>query len=191
MDEGKELYMISHLINPNKKRKNKHYVPIQLVNANRRLGKSKYCKLSIPLDSGVISSIVLGKHKQKLCHKNTQPVKWSTKGGDFLTTYKTNVELVLTELDATKRMKWIFHVDDLQKHSRYDMIIGRDLLLELKLYLCFSDYATKGNGGIHEEFTAPMRDPYELCDHTSFINEELWKVNMYSIPRDARVGSWT
>ena len=68
-------------------------------------------------------------------------------------------------------MTWRFHVDDLQKNSRYDMIIGRDLLLELKLDLYFSNFTIKGNGGAYEGCTAPMKDPYDLCDDTSFINE--------------------
>ena len=43
-------------------------------------------------------------------------------------------------------MTWSFHVDDSQKILWYDMIIGQDLLLELKLYLCFYNYTIKGNG---------------------------------------------
>ena len=50
------------------------------------------------------------------------------------------MKLVLPELDATKIVTWNFQVDDLQKTSRYDMIIGRYLLLELKLDLCVSIY---------------------------------------------------
>ena len=65
-------------------------------------------------------------------------------------------------------------MDDLQKHSRYYMIIDQDLLLELKLDLCFSDYTIKGNGGAYEGCTTPMRDPYDLCVDKRFINEELW-----------------
>ena len=76
------------------------------------------------MDSGANSSILLGKQTLKLRHKKTQTVKWSTQGGDFLTIYKTNVELVLPELDATKSVTWSFHVYDLQKNSPYDMIIG-------------------------------------------------------------------
>ena len=75
-----------------------------LGNLNKRLGKAKYCTLRILLDSGASFLIVLGKHNQKLRHKKTQPVKWSTQCGDFLTIYKINVELVLPELYATKRV---------------------------------------------------------------------------------------
>ena len=127
------------------------------------------------MDSGASSSIVLGENTQKLRHKKTQAVKWSTQGGDFLTTYKTNVELVLPELDAEKRVTWSFHVDDSQKNSRYDMIIGQDLLLEFNLDLCFSDNTIKGNGGTYEVFTAHMKDTYDLCDEVRFINEEVWE----------------
>ena len=119
----KRLYKTVHLINPTKK-KNRHYTPILIGNTNGRLGKAKFCTLRILLDSGASFSIVIGKHTHKLRHKNTQPVKWSTKGSDVLTTCKTNAELVQPELDATKSVTWSFHVDDSQKHSRYDMIIG-------------------------------------------------------------------
>ena len=55
------------------------------------------------------------------------------------------------------------------------MIIGRDLLLELKLDLCFSYYTIKGNGYVYKGCTAPMKDPSNLCDGTSLRNEELWE----------------
>ena len=64
-----------------------------------------------------------------------------------MTTYKTNVELLLPELDVTKSVTWNFHVDDSQKNSRYDMIIGQELLSYLKLDLCFSDHTIRVNGG--------------------------------------------
>ena len=93
----------------------------------------------------------------------------------ILTTHKTNVEMVLPKLDTTQSMMWSFHVDDLRKNSRYDMIIGWYLLLELKLDLCFSDYKIKGNGGAYEGCTAPMKYPSNLCDDTRFINEVWWE----------------
>ena len=51
------------------------------------------------------------------------------------------------------------------------MIIGWDLLLELKLDLYLSDYTIKGNGGVYKVCTAPMKYPYDLCDEASFRNE--------------------
>ena len=64
-------------------------------------------------------------------------------------------------------------MDDSQIDSRYGMIIGLELLLELKLDLCFSKCTIKGSGGVYEEFTVPMKDPSDLCDDASFKNEKL------------------
>ena len=55
------------------------------------------------------------------------------------------------------------------------MIIGQYLLLELKLYLYISDYTIKVDGCAYKGCTAPMRDPYDLCDDASFRNEKLWE----------------
>ena len=52
-------------------------------------------------------------------------------------------------------------MDDLQKNSRHDMIIGQDLFLELKLDLCFSNYTIKGNGSEYKGCTDTMRDTYD------------------------------
>ena len=73
-------------------------------------------------------------------------------------------------------MTWSFHVDDLKKYSWYEMIIGRDLLLELKFDLCFSNYMIKGGGGAYEGCIAPMKYPSDLRDDTSSRNEEWWKI---------------
>ena len=53
------------------------------------------------------------------------------------------------------------------------MIIGRYLLLEPKVDLCFSNYTIRGNGGVYEGFTVSMKDPSNLRDYTIFRNEEL------------------
>ena len=80
--------------------------------------------------------------------------------------------MVLPELDVMKSVTWIFHMDDLQKNSRYDIIIGQDLLLKIKLGLCFSIYTIKRDGGAYEECTTPMKDPSNLYDVASLRNEE-------------------
>ena len=84
--------------------------------------------------------------------------------------------LVFPELDVTKSVTWSFHVDDLQKNSGYDMIIGQDLLLELKLDLCYSNCTINGNGGTYKGCTAPMKYPTNFRDDASLGNEELWEI---------------
>ena len=63
----------------------------------------------------------------------------------------------------------------LAESSWNDMIIGQDLLLELKLNLYFCGNTIQGNGGVYKGCNAPMKDSYNLCDDVSFRNEELWE----------------
>ena len=119
--------------------------------------------------------MVLGKHTQKLHNKKTQPVKWSTQGSDFLTTYKTNVKWIQLELNVTKSVTWNFHVDDLQKNWWYVMIIGPDLFSKLQLDLCFSEHIIMGNGGAYEKCTVSMKYPSDLRDDSSFRDGEWWE----------------
>ena len=55
--------------------------------------------------------------------------------------YTTNVEIILAELDAMKIAMWNFHADYLKDNQWYDEILGRDILLELKIELCLSKYS--------------------------------------------------
>ena len=65
-------------------------------------GKARFNSPRILLDSGARSSIILGKHTQKLLKKKTKLVGWSTQGCDFNTNFTTKVYTVLPELDVKK-----------------------------------------------------------------------------------------
>ena len=71
----------------------------------------------------MIFSIILGKGTKKT-ENNTHMVCWSIKGGDFNTSFTTKIEIVSPGLYVTKGVMCNFHVDDLQVHCRYDMILG-------------------------------------------------------------------
>ena len=49
----------------------------------------------------------------------TNPVRWSTQGGDFNTDYTFKVENALVGLNLTKSVTWNFHLDDLHRNHRY------------------------------------------------------------------------
>ena len=63
----------------------------------------------------------------------------------------------MPELDAKKSVTLDFHVDDLRFNHRYDMILGRDMLSELKLDLCLSDNTIRINVGTYKVCTFPMK----------------------------------
>ena len=80
---------------------------------------------------------------------------WETQSGNFTTSKKVNVAFCLTEFSATKIVTWKFHMDE-STNVRYDMILGRDLINALGLYLKFSDNFIIGGEGTYEGCSSPM-----------------------------------
>ena len=62
----------------------------------------------------------------------TMQFRWITQGGDFNTSYNSKVEILLPELDEAKSMTWNLYVGDFQGKHIYDMILGRDIFLDIK-----------------------------------------------------------
>jgi hypothetical protein len=64
-----------------------------------------------------------------------------TKGGPFQTNGVCPVKFYLPEFSTQECVKWKFHVDNSKRvgKSRYDMILGRDLLEQLPPDIKFSD----------------------------------------------------
>jgi hypothetical protein len=89
-------------------------------------------------NTGASSSIILVSNtskdsiKQNIENKTT----WSTMNGQFTTDKTGLVSFVLPEFNLKKQITWEFHVDNQSKPSdTYGMIIGRDLLGKLGIYL--------------------------------------------------------
>ena len=84
-------------------------------------------------------------------------VRWSTQGVDFNTNYTSKLEILLLELDKTESATFNFHVDGFQGNHIYNIIPERDILLELKIYPCFSEDISRVNGGTYKGCTAPIK----------------------------------
>ena len=82
---------------------------------------------------------------------------WETQSGKFTTSKKVNLDFCLPEFSATKIVTWECHIRE-STNSRYDMILGRDLLTALVMDLKFSDNIIIGGEGPYEQFSAPMVD---------------------------------
>ena len=61
---------------------------------------------------------------------------WETQAVKFMTSKKVNIDFCLQELSVTKIVASKCHLDD-YTNSRYNMILGRDVLTSLGLYLKF------------------------------------------------------
>ena len=73
---------------------------------------------------------------------------------------------------------WNFHVDDSQENARYDIILGRDVVPEIWIYLYISNYTIRGNGCEYKGCATPMKDiqgyvitPTEHIEDKSCRNE--------------------
>ena len=58
----------------------------------------------------------------------TEPVRWSTKRGDFNINCAIKVTHLLPKLDSMKIVTWNFHVDGLHGNNSYYIILGRYIL---------------------------------------------------------------
>ena len=121
---------------------------------NIRNGKEKYKPLRILLDSGTSATIVNGTYTKKLRTRTDTKTKWKTKAGTFYTDATCKVQLVLPEFDEQKLIEYKVHVDNITNSttSRYDMIIGTDLMEELGITLDFKNRIMTWEGA-----TAPMK----------------------------------
>ena len=78
---------------------------------NTQLGKSKFKKIRILLDSGSSGSIILEKFVCKLGMKNDATTSWITKGENFQTSKKCKTTYILKEFFENKSIEWDLHVD--------------------------------------------------------------------------------
>ena len=91
------------------------------------------------LDSGCGATLINKSLLSKLKIKQTPPTKWVTKGGEFNTSKKCEVFFTLPAFHEHREIKWNCFVEESNPNSNsYDIIIGRDLLHELGIDLCFS-----------------------------------------------------
>jgi hypothetical protein len=81
---------------------------------------------------------------------------WSTMGGKFTTTKTGFVTFSLPVFNLKKQIcsSWVFHVGDRsESSSTYDMIMGRDCLVELGIIMNFNDHTVTWDTD-----TIPMKD---------------------------------
>ena len=108
-------------------------------------------RLRILFDSGCSDTIInqeltTGLHKQL-----NKKSKWQTKGGTFKTNKTCTINFNMPLFHKHRDITWTAHVDESpQYHSKYDLIIGRDLLIELGIDLNFSNAEV------------PMQEPMKL-----------------------------
>jgi hypothetical protein len=138
---------------PRKRSKTQHLSPILFVKIQVPSGKkgrtAKTRIIKALVNSGASESIIDLKSAKNLVLKTKSSTKtWQTAAGNLCTNKKTKkTSFSFPELHANKQISKSMHVVD-QGISRYDMIIGRDLIIDLgldakgsDLSICWDDAA--------------------------------------------------
>ena len=123
-----ECNLLHDKINPPKliKHLNSNHSPILHQCINKIKGRSKFKNFRIPLDSGCVSTTIMGILVGKLHPKKYSVMQWHTQAGNITTNLKVVVDFTLPELSAMNVILWEFHVENSAK-VRYNMILGRYL----------------------------------------------------------------
>ena len=164
-----DINILSNLRNQvsNKKIKTTHFTTELIVEIRHGHKLKKSRNLKALIDTGSSGCIILNDSTKGIDHKTIEdPQQWTTKGGLFETNGICPAKFYLPEFSTQECVKWNFHVDTTKRatKSRYDMIIGRDLLEQLPLDIKFSDKTMSWQG-----ITIPMKLADELDSQN--INE--------------------
>jgi len=114
---------------------------ISLGYLHTRRGSTKvkdFKRVEVLFDTGCDATIINKKFVKKLKTTPHSTNSWNTKGGTFKTHRTVNCLFALPEFFKHREVKWTMYVDETNNLSRYDMIIGRDLMSELGIDIKFS-----------------------------------------------------
>ena len=123
---------------------NRRYADICVMVKDPRTDKGQM--LRVLLDSGCTNSIILKSFtspKTRTQLSKEDCCRYKTYGGYFTSSSLASVAFNLVEFNKNKDLliNYKFQVDKVNKSkdSKYDMIIGNDILHELRIYLLFSE----------------------------------------------------
>jgi hypothetical protein len=114
--------------------------------------------MRVLFDTGCSSTLINYKLVNKLNKTKAPPTNWTTKAGNFKTDQKVKVKFMLPAFHDNRDIEWTCYVDGSDDNlSRYDMIIGRDLIQELKIDFLFSAKLM-----VWDNASTPMRSPDQV-----------------------------
>ena len=170
-----ETFALSDLCRPPQKhQKTNQLTPVTIALVNTWLGKSRYKKVRILLDSGSSGSIILEKFVRKLRMQKDTTTNWITKGGNFQTSKKCKTTFILKEFYENKSIEWNLHVDSTPSPHCYDMILGHDVMSKLRIMLHFKDQTMTW-----DDWTINMKDPESLSELLDPVNDIFWNNDQY------------
>jgi hypothetical protein len=96
-------------------------------------------RMRILLDSGCAATLINQSLIGKLKAIKEKKTRWTTKAGKFNTHRKCQITFTLPAFHKHREISWNCYVDESPSNtSIYDLIIGRDLMHEIGIDICFS-----------------------------------------------------
>ena len=128
--------------------------------------------LKVLIDTGCSHSIIV----ERFCSNKIKKSKntYSAGIGSLTTRYSSEVHFTLSEFSDKKIVHWNFNIID-SKDVGYDMILGRDIMLQLKMDVSFAQKSVSWEG-----ISIPMRDYNRLRQY------KLSKYELKAIIREAQ-----
>jgi len=159
------------------KPKNVSTITLGYIHSRKGSKKPKHEKrLRILFDTGCGGTLINKKFVKDLKSQKVTGTTWSTKAGQFETNHKCKITFNLPEFHTGRDITWTAYVDESKSDlSRYDMIIGRDLLDELGMDFLFSQGLM-----VWDNASVPMRDPKWLKD--KYIEEYAQEIHNMEDP---------
>ena len=168
----------AELLRPKKKQRKEQLSSISLGYLFSRKGSTKtkdLKRMKILFDSGCGATLINQSLLKKLKTKKTETTQWVTKSGTFKTCCTSKIKFQLTAFHPNRDIEWTAFVDESPSDmSRYDMIIGRDLMHEIGMDILFSTSQMRWDNA-----TVPMQPVEKLKDsqiedfeHEIFFSED-------------------
>ena len=159
MSKNLDCYVsMAEILRPKKKAKRQDFSTITLgyLHSKGKSMKVKHMKrIRILFDTGCGATLINHSLVKKLDQKQDKHCKWNTKAGSFQTTKTCKIKFTLPAFHKHRNISWKAFVDETDTlSSRYDMIIGRDLLEELGINFLFKEHMMEWDNA-----TTPMLDP--------------------------------
>ena len=103
-------------------------------------------------------------------------MQWKTQAGNITTNLKVKIFLTIPEFSATKKVTWLFNVDDSTK-SKYIIVSGRYILMELGLSSIFPKIPLKQ---VKDSLKYPQ-NPWLIRVNTNLNTEVQQKVHLRNV----------
>ncbi len=140
----------------------------------RSKGKPKPVLIRALLDSGASGTLIAEKFAAKLAKTSGLPKQhWKTVTGIFMTSEQVEAKFLFPELFENQIVEWKTHVSP--NLGNYDMILGRDILSDLKMDPRFSTQCVEWEGAsipFKDTDTDPLS--YYIQEHYTISEETEW-----------------